>query len=75
MTTIYLKMLYSCLLHPDSILEDEQRTSVGELIDSHYSKNKPSTLPAKILKIKHHHRIRGFKLTNFTSLGEYLHVG
>jgi hypothetical protein len=44
-------------------------------VDGCYIKNKPSTLPAQILKIKHHHRFRSFKLTNSTSLGEYLHTG
>lgn len=44
------------------------------LVDGRYSKNKPSTLLAQILEIKHHHRFRSFKLTNSTSFGEYLHA-
>jgi hypothetical protein len=44
-------------------------------VDGHYRQNKPSILPAQILKIKHHHRFKSFKLTNSTSLGEYLHAG
>ena len=58
-----------------TLLRDWQRVSLGDLVDGSYIKNKPSTLPARILKIDHHHRFRSFKLTNSTSLGEYLDAG
>jgi hypothetical protein len=45
------------------------------LVDGHYSKNKPSTLPTFILKTKHQDGFRGFELTNSTSLNEYLFAG
>ena len=75
MSATCLKMLYSCLFYFESLLEDEQRTSVGELVDGLYRQNRPSFLPAQIPKIKHHHMFRSFKLTNSTRLGGYLHAG
>ena len=38
------------------------------VVDGLYCQNKPLILPAQILKIKHCHRFRSFKLTNSTSL-------
>ena len=45
------------------------------VVDGLYCQNKPLILPAQILKIKHHHRFRSFKLINSTSHCKYLHAG
>jgi hypothetical protein len=58
-----------------SFAQGRANVSLGDLIDGRYSKNKPLISPAFILKIKRQHRFRGLKLTNSTSLGEYLYAG